>query len=238
MASTADFATTAALMGDPVRAQILGALMVGRALTASELACEAGIAPQTASGHLSKLAAGGLIAATQQGRFRYYRIASSSVAQAVEHLWALAGELASPNRNYGNVVLGPRDAQLRTVRTCYDHLAGALAVRMTDSLVDRGLLEMSFDGASLADEGVSFLQAIGVNLSISKASASRVFCRPCLDWSERRLHLAGEVGAALCRTCFEKGWLRRASRGPIVTVTPLGQRAIEDAFPLSMRATG
>lgn len=232
MGSTADFSTTAALMGDPVRAQMLGTLMDGRALTASELARGAGVTPQTASGHLLKLTNGGLIALTRQGRCRFYRIASPSVAQAIAHLWALSGELGSLREKVRPLRVGPHDPQQRFLRTCYDHLAGTVAVRMAESLIERGFLEMTFDGALLADTGVQFLRGLGVELDAACARSTHVFCRPCLDWTERRPHMGGEVGAALCRTCFEKGWVRRTTDGRTLTLTPTGRRVIEEAFPL------
>lgn len=232
MESTSNFAITAALMGDPVRAQMLAALMDGRALTSSELARGAGVTPQTASGHLFKLADGGLVSVIRQGRCRYYKIASRSVAQAIEHLGSLSGELASNRQKSRPLRVGPRDPQLRLVRTCYDHLAGSVAVRMVDSLTERGFLEMSFEGALLARSGVEFLSRLGVELDGARTRSSHVFCRPCLDWSERRPHLAGEVGAALCRTCFEKGWMRRPTKGRAITLTPAGRRAIDEAFPV------
>jgi DNA-binding transcriptional ArsR family regulator len=232
MGSTTDFAATAALMSDPARAQILGVLMEGRALTASELARGAGIAPQTASGHLSKLTQGGLLAVSQQGRCRYYRIASPAVAHAIENLWALSSDLAASRKATRHVRVGPRDPRTRFLRTCFDHLAGALAVRMADSMIERGFLEMSFDGAVLAEDGVRFLDRLGVRIERAKIGSGAVTCRPCVDWSERRPHLAGAMGAALCHACFENGWLRRGTDGRAVSLTPVGRKALEDAFPL------
>lgn len=232
MGTTAEFAITAALMGDPVRAQILGALMDGRALTASELTRIAGVAPQTASGHLARLADGGLISATKLGRFRYFRISSPSVAHVIEHLWALSGELASIRDGLRSIHVGPRDPRLRLVRTCYDHLAGSLAVEMADSMIERGYLEMSLDGAILSEHGLMFLRDLGCDLDGSQSRATRVFCLPCLDWSERKPHLSGAVGAALCRACFDRHWLKRVDDGRVVSITPAGAKALKSAFPL------
>ncbi|WP_375458738.1 ArsR/SmtB family transcription factor [uncultured Enterovirga sp.] len=238
MLSTSAFAETAALIGDPARANMLTALMDGRALTASELARHAGVAPQTASGHLARLTTAGLLAMERQGRHRYHRLASASVAQMLESIMAVSADLggAGANRRKSPVV-GPRDQALRRARTCYDHLAGQIAVAMADRLVERGYIEFTSDGGALTEAGAVFLHGIGVDLDTASARSAgrgsgRVFCRPCLDWSERRPHLAGAVGAALCRTCFDKGWIRRADNTRAVAVTPAGQRSLSETFGL------
>lgn len=230
MVSVTDFAAIAALMGDPARAGILEALMDGRSLTASELARSAGVTPQTASGHLAKLHGAGLIAVAQQGRCRYFRIASTAVADVIERLWYLSGELQPTRPGTKQPRIGPRDPALRFARTCYDHLAGALAVRIADSLSERGYLDLSMDGAALSPDGFAYLRHLGACID-PPARATRVFCRPCLDWSERRPHLAGAVGAAICAMCFTRGWIRRSTARRSVTVTPAGQLALTRAFP-------
>lgn len=134
------------------------------------------------------------------------------------------------------VVVGPRDVALRAARTCYDHLAGRLAVAMADAMVARGHIELSADGGALTPNGATFLRSLGVDLALAEAYAARrggtgrVFCRPCLDWSERRSHVAGAVGAALCNCCFTLGWVRRMKGTRAITVTPVGWRGIKSAF--------
>ncbi len=237
MFSISAFAETAALVGDPARANMLAALMDGRALTATELARAAGIAPQTASGHLARLTEAGLLAMEQQGRHRYHRLASADVAHMLESIMSVAADRGGPNgARRAPIVVGPRDKALRRARTCYDHLAGQLAVAMADRMVERGQVDLSPDGGALTDAGAEFLRGLGVDLEAVAARAARrggrVFCCPCLDWSERRSHIAGAVGAALCQCCFTQGWLRRIEGTRAVAVTPAGQLALGKAFDL------
>lgn len=241
MLSTSAFAATAALVGDPGRANMLAALLDGRALTATELARAAGITPQTASGHLSRLTEAGLLAVAQQGRHRYYRLASPMVAQMLESIMSVSAErdVSQGSALRKPIVVGPRDAALRRARTCYDHLAGRLAVAIADRMVERAHVELSADGGLLTEEGTCFLRGLGVDLDAVAAhsnqrSGQRMFCRPCLDWSERRPHIAGMVGRALCQTCFAKGWLRRIDGVRAVAITPAGQIALHRAFDLSV----
>lgn len=215
-------AEVAALMGDVGRATMLLALMDGRALTAGELARHAGVAPQTASGHLARLVDLAFVAVERQGRHRYHRLASPEVAGAVETLMALAG--ASPMRHRP---AGPRDEALRAARTCYDHLAGRLGVALADRLQARGDLILS-DGACLVtDAGRSSLCAFGLDL---EAGGPRPLCRTCLDWSERRPHIAGRLGAALLDRTLGLGWIRRQSDSRAVTVTEAGRRGFASTF--------
>ncbi len=235
MVSTTALAETAALVGDPARANMLAALMDGRALTASELARAASVAPQTASGHLARLTAAGLLAVEQQGRHRYHRLASPGVARMLEGIMAVAEVGPAADRVRRPVVVGPRDLAMRAARTCYDHLAGRLAVAMADAMVEQGHIELSADGGAVTPDGAAFLRSLGVNLHAAEGRAakrggSKVFCRPCLDWSERRPHVAGAVGAALCECCFTLGWVRRIEGTRAVTVTPKGQRGIKQSF--------
>jgi DNA-binding transcriptional ArsR family regulator len=230
VASKARFAEVAALAGDPARAGMLHALMAGRALTASELARVAGITPQTASGHLARLATAGLLCVEKQGRHRYHRLASPDVARMIESIMQVASGLEAMRPA---PVTGPRDAALRTARTCYDHLAGRLGVAIADGLVADGHVELASDAGLVTDTGVTLLGRIGIDvaaLSAGRGKRARVLCRPCLDWSERRPHLAGAVGAALCTHSFGEGWIRRVDGTRAVTVTRKGQHALRETF--------
>lgn len=240
MLSTSAFAETAALLGDLARANMMAALMDGRALTAAELARVAGITPQTASGHLALLTDAGLLAMEQQGRHRYHRLASPAIARMIEGIMAVAGDLEGPARagRKKPVVTGPRDQALRHARTCYDHLAGEVAVAMTDRMAERGQIEFTADGGVLTRDGARFLNELGVDLGVAPSGASnrdsgRIFCRPCLDWSERRPHIAGVVGKALCLCCFEQGWMRRQDNTRAVNITPIGYAMLNKAFDYS-----
>ena len=228
MASNAMFAQVAALAGDPARAGMLHALMDGRALTASELAHVAGITPQTASGHLARMAAAGLLGVEKQGRHRYHRLASPAVAQMIESIMQVASDM-EPRRSLS---VGPRDAALRAARTCYDHLAGRLGVALADALVAGGYAELANDAGLVTDAGIELLARIGIDVDALLARrgkrAARILCRPCLDWSERRAHLAGAVGAALCAHGFDKGWIRRIDGTRAVAITPKGQRIFRE----------
>ena len=227
MVSTALLAETAALVGDRARANMLAALMDGRALTAAELARSASVAPQTASGHLARLSSAGLLAVERQGRRHYHRLASPGVARMLEGIMALAEEGPGAARSRRPIVTGPRDAAMRAARTCYDHLAGRLAVAMADAMVTSGQLELSADGGAVTEEGARFLRDLGVDLDgEARARGSRLFCRLCLDWSERRQHVAGAVGAALCSRCFALGWMRRMDGSRAVAVSPAGRREL------------
>ena len=247
MLSTSSIAQTASLLGDVARASMLVALMDGRALTATELARVAGITPQTASGHLGRLVDAGLVARESQGRHRYHRLASTAVAHMIESIMSLTTDPNSsgmPQRPPAPVV-GPRDKALRYARTCYDHLAGQLAVEITDSLIEAGRIELASDGGILTDEGSRFMRDLGVDVDAahhrpSSRGTRRTFCRPCLDWSERRFHIGGRLGAAMCECYLDKGWIRRAAGSRAVIVTPQGRQAISAAFGLrdGMHGTG
>jgi DNA-binding transcriptional ArsR family regulator len=225
------FAEVAALSGDPARASMLHALMDGRALTASELARAAGIAPQSASSHLARMTAAGLLAVEKQGRHRYHRLATPSVARMMESIMQVAADLEPDRRR---ITVGPRDAALRKARTCYDHFAGQLGVALADALVEQGRVELTGDGGILTPAGVAFLGEIGIDTSPMLARGTkrsgRVLCRPCLDWSERRPHLAGLVGATLCTHSMDQGWTRRIPGTRAVDVTPKGERVLRERF--------
>jgi DNA-binding transcriptional ArsR family regulator len=231
MASTATFASVAALAGDPARAGMLHALMDGRALTASELARVAGVTAQTASGHLARMAETGLICVEKQGRHRYHRLASPAVAHMMESIMQVASTL-EPSRPWLSV--GPRDAALRAARTCYDHLAGRLGVALADAMAAGGYAELETDGGLITESGFAFLDRIGIDAGALAAHrgrrGARIMCRPCLDWSERRPHLAGAVGAALCALSLERRWIRRIDGTRAVAVTPHGRRVFRETF--------
>jgi DNA-binding transcriptional ArsR family regulator len=237
MTTTARFAEVAALAGDPTRAGMLHALMDGRALTASELARVAGITPQAASAHLARMAAADLVQVEKQGRHRYHRLATPAVAQMVESIMQGASGLEARRPP---VVTGPRDATLRAARTCYGHLAGQLGVALADALVTGGHIVLRGDAGVVTDAGVAMFERLGIDtaeLGTGSGKNARVLCRPCLDWSERRPHLAGMVGAALCARGFEANWIRRINRSRAVAVTPKGGRIFRDMigarFPIA-----
>ena len=234
MNSLSTFAEVGALAGDPARAGMLRALMDGRALTASELAHVAGITPQTASGHLARMATAGLLSVERQGRHRYHRLASSAVAQMIESIMQVASGAGSTRPP---LVVGSKDAALRMARTCCDHLAGRLGVALADALVGGGYLELASDGGLVTEAGIEFFGGIGIDLDAlmtrSGNRSSRILCRPCLDWSERRPHIAGRIGAALCAHSLGKGWICRMDGTRAVTITPKGQRIFREQFGVS-----
>lgn len=215
-------ASVAALIGDPARANMLTALMDGRALTVSELAEAAGVTLPTASGHLAKLDAAGLLAAERQGRHRYFRLSGSDVAQVLEALMGLAQRTGAVR-----VRTGPREAALREARVCYDHLAGERGVALLDALVRRGLIVGGPEPA-VTRSGQAFFATFGIDTE-TLARGRRPLCRACLDWSERRIHLGGSLGAAVLDIIVAQGWAQRAE-GRVVTFTPDGAQRFVDAF--------
>jgi DNA-binding transcriptional ArsR family regulator len=222
-----DIAMVAALVGDPARSNMLTALMTGRALTASELAHQAGVTPQTASSHLSKLEAGGLIEPEKQGRHRYYRLTGPDVAGVLEGLAGLAARAG-----HMRVRTGPKDPALRRARICYDHLAGDLGVQMLDSLKKQRLVRQSKQAIELTAEGKRFMEK---SLQISAealAHPRRPVCKACLDWSERRHHLAGTLGAAMMTRFAELKWAARDSTpgSRVVNFTRNGEKHFAELF--------
>jgi DNA-binding transcriptional ArsR family regulator len=216
MLADADIAPVAALLGDPARARMAQALHDGRALPAGELARRARIAASTASEHLARLVDAGLLAVERTGRHRYYRLASLEVAHAIEALAAIAPP-ARP-RTLREATIG--DA-LAEARTCYDHLAGRLGVALAEALVARGAVEDRGDAFVLGPGATVLLEQLGID-SLSKG---RPPVLRCLDWSERRPHVAGALGAALCARALEAGWVERLPTSRAVRVTPAGRRA-------------
>ncbi|MGD0107438.1 MAG: winged helix-turn-helix domain-containing protein [Rhodopila sp.] len=223
MSNTTRMASIAGLLGDPARANILTALMDGRALTAKELAFAAHVSPPTASGHLGRLTDASLLAAEKQGRHRYFRLASPLVGQMLESVMAVAGpEPRMPTWRGGEA--------LRTARTCYDHLAGRLGVALADSLTEAGCVALSQDGGEVTDRGRHFLRDFGAH----PAAGKRIFCRPCLDWSERRPHIAGRLGAAIATRCLDLKWIERQRDSRAVTITAAGTRGFAETFRIHL----
>jgi DNA-binding transcriptional ArsR family regulator len=217
------FAPVAALAGDPARANMLTALMSGKALTASELAAEAGIAAPTASAHLAKLEQGGLVSVVAQGRHRYFRLAGAEIADMLEHLMGVAARTGQLRTRPG-----PSDGLIRKARVCYDHLAGEMGVQMFDALVRSRHLALAHDTAHLTRKGESFLAAFGI--VIDDDGARRPLCRTCLDWSMRRSHLAGRLGAALLARITELGWAARARDSRALLFTKTGEAKFAKLF--------
>ena len=217
-------ASVAALLGDPARANMLTALMDGRALTVSELAAAAGVTLQTASGHLSKLDAANLLVAEKQGRHRYFKLSGPDVAQVLEGLMGLAQRTGAVR-----VRTGPQDHALRMARICYDHLAGERGVEMLDASYRLGLIGDASDPV-LSDAGKSFFSCLGVDVEALQ-KGKRPVCRHCLDWSERRNHLGGALGAALLNNFIDKGWARR-EKGRVIAFSPNGTQAFAKTFQL------
>jgi len=224
--NTNQVARIAALVGEPARTHMLLALMDGRALTAHELAAVAHVGAATASRHLGLLVEGGLLRVDAQGRHRYHRIASAEVARVLEGIMQLAVATA-PQRA---VVTGPRDEAMRFARTCYDHLAGRLAVAIADRLVEEGAVIVEEDTAIVTDHAPRALQALGLPPAAleTRSRSQRPHCRPCLDWGERRMHLAGRLGALLCTHSLQAGWLLRQPKSRTLTLTPAGGKAFRE----------
>ena len=220
-----DIARIAALIGDPARANMLTALMSGKALTATELAAEAGVTLQTASGHLAKLLDGQLVQVRKQGRHKYVALANADVGATLEALMGLAaGQGALRTRT------GPKNAQLRQARVCYNHLAGQMGVQMFESLLGRGLLHENGEALELTESGENFASDFGINLPALQ-SARAPMCRSCLDWSERRTHLAGSLGRAFLTRMEDAGWVRRDPDSRALLYSVKGRDAFAAAFP-------
>jgi len=230
MQGDADIAAIGALIGDPTRATILAALADGRALPAGELAARAGVAASTASAQLAQLVAGNLLSVEAHGRHRYYRLAGPRVARLLETLAGFA-----PPRPVRSLREAQTATALRQARTCYDHLAGAVGVALTERLVEANLLALADHGYDVTAEGTVFFADLGIDLA-PPGSRRRPLTRRCLDWTERRYHLAGALGAELARSFFERGWIVRASGSRAVRVTAAGRAALEQALGLALPA--
>ncbi len=231
MAATANLVEVAALVGDTARATMLAALMGGESLTATELAYCANVSRSTASGHLSKLVAARLLTVTRKRRFSYYRIASPLVATMLESMKVVAAIEVPPRHQ-------PRSAQddaLRFARSCYDHLAGRLGVAITDALAAMGHIVLTDEGGELTSSGARFLTAFGAEL---RPQTRRMFCQPCLDWTERRYHLKGLVGAAILQRLLDLGWLKRGSGSRALRLTPSGKAGLSETFHIEVDDEG
>jgi len=204
---------------------MLNALMSGKALTASELAARAGVTVQTASSHLGKLQGGGLLIQRKQGRHRYFALADDEVGNLLEAMMGLAAK-----RGHMRARTGPRDPALRKARVCYNHLAGDYGVRMFDSMMARALLAEEGEEISLTDAGEAFVGELGIALSDLKTTR-RPLCRSCLDWSERRTHLAGTLGTGLLDRFYDLGWAHRIEDSRVVSFTREGERRFRECFP-------
>ncbi len=224
MNETPNIVRVASLIGDNARAEVLSALMAGRALTATELADIAGVTKQTISSHLGKLLDGGLLTYEQQGRHRYFKLATPDVAHLLESMMGVAQNAMAPGRRFG-----PRQPALRKARSCYDHLAGELAVRAYEALVENGVLVEGGETLKIADHGHDWFQDIGIDTA-QNVDNRRAQCRSCLDWSERRRHLAGVLGAAFFARIQELGWAKRTPGSRVVTFSPQGEKSFLALF--------
>ncbi|MCF6302143.1 MAG: winged helix-turn-helix domain-containing protein [Devosiaceae bacterium] len=213
-----DISQLSALIGDPARANMLTALMSGKALTASELASEAGVTLQTASAHLKKLEMADLLNRRNQGRHKYFSLADDDVANVLEALMGLAAKR-------GLTRTGPKDPALRKARVCYNHLAGELGVGFYDGLVGNEYLNKAGDTINLTDKGNNFVKNFGIDLAPLK-NARRPLCKSCLDWSARRNHLAGSLGIAFLHRFYELGWAKREKDSRVIKFSAEGEKQL------------
>ena len=217
------FDELARLLGDPSRAVMLGALMDGRQWTGRQLADAAHVTPSTASLHLKRLVESDIVSSLAHGRHKYYRISRPEVGRAIETLMTLAAPIVPRHTR-------KMDETLRTLRMCYDHLAGVVAVEIADRLVASGAIELDDESAALTDSGCELLTSHGI--SFDTANGRRAACKPCLDWSERRYHIGGRAGVAIARHALAMGWAVRGAATRALAITPAG----EAAFSRSLRA--
>jgi DNA-binding transcriptional ArsR family regulator len=226
----ADIAPTAQLLADAARAAMLWALSDGRALPAGELAAAGRVQPSTASEHLAKLVQGGLLVAERHGRHRYYRLANDRIVPALEALAVAARPAVAWSSKEAHAA-----RQIRLARSCYDHLAGALGVRLTDALVDAGALRLVGRDYHVTTEGTDRLRRLGLDPEAMAETARRrrrALARACLDWSERRYHIAGVLGAALLTRLLELRWFERMPAGRALRPTPIGRRGFRQELGL------
>lgn len=220
-----DIALLGSAIGDPARANMLTALMSGKALTPSELAGEAGITLQTASAHLSKLEGAGLLRQRKQGRHKYFSLADEDVGAVLEAMMGLAAK-----RGHMRTRTGPKDPALRKARVCYNHLAGEYGVRLFESLRAQHFITETPESVQLTDSGTAHIQAFGIDLTAIQRTR-RPLCKACLDWSARRTHLAGSLGTALLNRFYELDWAERQDNSRVVAFTRAGEKAFLAHFP-------
>jgi DNA-binding transcriptional ArsR family regulator len=228
----ADLAAVAALIADPSRAAMLDALTGGEPMTAGALARLAGVAPSTATEHLARLERGGLVVSERHGRARHVRLAGPHIARALEALAAIA-----PLKRPAGLRAWQHGEALRTARSCYDHLAGVAGVALADALVERGVVESADRAFAITVAGERTLAGFGLDVAAIHA-ARRATARACLDWSERRPHVAGALGAALLEELLRRRWLRRRPDGRALTLTPAGAEGLASAFGISLATIG
>ena len=221
-----DITFLGSLIGDPARANMLTALLSGKALTATELAGEAGVTVQTASSHLSKMEAGGLLRQRKQGRHRYFALADDDVGSVLEAMMGFAAK-----KGHLRTRTGPKDPALRYSRVCYNHLAGDLGVRMMDSLLAKNFLTPETEGLGLTRAGKDFFEDFAIDFDPLE-KLRRPLCKSCLDWSNRRSHLAGSLGSALLTRFYDLGWAKRVENSRIVAFNPKGEKAFLKTFPV------
>lgn len=231
MVAAANLVEVAALVGDTARATMLNALMGGQSLTAIELAYRANISRSTASDHLSKLVAARLLTVTRNRRFSYYRIASPLVASMLESIKVVAAIEVPPRCHPRSA----KDEALRFARSCYDHLAGRLGVAVTDALVAMDHIVLTDEGGEVTSSGERFLFTFGIDL---RPRSRRIFCQPCLDWSERRYHIKGLVGARILDRLMALEWLKRIPEGRALELTPVGRKGLFDVFRIESNDQG
>ena len=232
MVNTNQVAEVGLLVGEPARAAMLMTLMDGQALTASELARCAGVTPQTASSHLSRMLAASLLSVEKQGRHRYFRLASPEIARMLEGIMRIASHATVAPRK---VFTGPRDEAMRTARTCYDHFAGRLGVAIADAMARQGVIRFEDEAGIVTTKGLKFFEKRGIALPLrdgapGKVRSKRPLCRPCLDWSERRPHIAGGLGASICEHFLDKKYVRRVKGTRAVEITHKGHDVLREAF--------
>lgn len=225
-----NIARIASLLGDPARADVLTALMADRALTATELSAIAGVTKQTMSAHLSKLVEARLVTVDPLGRHRYFRLADADVADLLESLMGVAFRTGAVR-----LLASPREPELRKARVCYDHLAGELGVKAFESLLRSGVFVRTADGVRLTETGGQWFADLGIDTA-RLGGQRRMLCRPCMDWSERRQHLAGALGCALLSRVCELKWAKRDRDSRVIRFTPRGQQSFVELVA-GVRAT-
>lgn len=219
-----NIAYIASLIGDTARSKMLTALMSGKALSATELSLEADITAQTASSHLSKLLEGELVVVRKQGRHKYFQLRNAEVAELIEQMLNLGASVSA-----SNIATGPQDERLRRSRVCYDHLAGELAVQLFDALVEKGYFTERDSELTLTESGRAFFMGLGVDFDVLR-STRRPLCKSCLDWSERRSHLAGSLGKWVLHDAISRAWAKQDLDSRVIRFTEKGLQAFAKQY--------